>query len=162
MHPYMSTDPSSRRETDVHRQPCMAIWPASHQLTHWPSQATRILSTRSADVWGTVYISCLVKVNDCQITFCMLSYHHHPQHHSTTISDTAHTHSSCLNTPHTYQTATSLHGCCTKTPIRPRYFVMLTLLDSDMRSNMPVIRILTFTNIDLIDWYNITRAAVTG
>jgi len=58
---------------------------------------------------------------DCQIMFCMPSYHHHPQHQSSTVSDTAHTHSSCLNTSHTYRTAISSHGRCTQTLIRPLY-----------------------------------------
>jgi len=47
-----------------------------------------------------------------QMTFHILSYHHHPQHHSTTVSDSARIHSSCLNSTRTYQTAISSHGCC--------------------------------------------------
>jgi len=39
---------------------------------------------------------------------------HHPPHHRTITSDTAHTHYNCLHTPHSYRTLHLLHECCIK------------------------------------------------
>jgi len=55
-----------------------------------------------------------LKLPDCQTTSCIHYYHHHQPHHNVMTLDSVSTHSSCLNTLHTYRTVTFLCACYIK------------------------------------------------
>ena len=65
-----------------------------------------------------------LKLPDCQTTSCSHYYHHHQPHHNVMTLDSASTHSSCVNTLHTYRTITFSCACYIKTnrPTRPTQF----------------------------------------
>ena len=122
-----------RRSIDV-RSYLMAwshqgIGSPAHQLGHrsrpssWLLLARRTCrpSTTSATL---LTMNFLLKLPDCQTTSCSHYYHHHQPHHNVMTLDSASTHSSCVNTLHTYRTITFSCACYIKTnrPTRPTQF----------------------------------------
>ena len=81
----------------------------------------------------TMNFSLKLQLPDCQTTSCIHYYHHHQPHHNVMTLDSASTHSSCLNTLHTYRTVTFLCACYIKTNTSPTHsnstllFVTVTL-----------------------------------
>jgi len=74
----------------------------------WPSTTSAMLLTMNFSL----------KLSDCQTTSCMHYYRHHQPHHNVMTLDNASTHSSCLNTLHTYRTVTFSCTCYMKTNTR--------------------------------------------
>jgi len=103
----------------------------AHQLGHRSCPPSWLLLAGPADLRRPLWCCwrwTSLKLPDCQTTSCIHYYHHHQPHHNVMTLDSASTHSSCLNTLHTYRTVSFSCACYIKTNTRPTQFQLYTSL----------------------------------